>query len=127
MKLRLLSALLIFFSVLMAAPVAYAAPGTDASAVLGGGKDKEKKEKTGKGDKDDEEKNASMKKRKTYNPKKHARTSSKMARQSSAAKQKQIMYRAGVRNFFHKVFNSKPGKTRNFRSSRSRSRWNKGH
>ena len=80
MKLRLFSFLLICFSVLMAAPVAYAAPTTDSNAVLGGGKEKEKKEKTGKGDKDDEEKNASMKKRKAYNPKKHARTSSKMAR-----------------------------------------------
>lgn len=98
----------------------------DSDAALMKGGEKEKKEKKEKGEKGDDEANAKMNRRKAYNPKKAARTSAKMAKQSTATKQKQIMYRAGVRNFFHTTFNSKSGKYRNFRNTRSRNRWNKG-
>jgi hypothetical protein len=124
MKFKFTFSVICIFSLLMSAQVAFASTDFSLEALKGG--EKEKKEKKEKGEKGDEEANAKMNRRKTYNPKKHARSSAKLAKQSSASKQKQIMYRAGVRNFFHSTFNSKPGKYRNFRNTRSRNRWNKG-
>lgn len=93
--------------------------------LLGGGGDKEKKEKAGK-----EEKDKSMKDAKTSNasskPSKHARTSAKEAKYSAKFAQKQIIARAKVRNFFHNMFNTKYGKSVNFRSRNRRNRWSKG-
>lgn len=92
----------------------------------GGGDDKEKKEKGGKKEKDD-----SMKDAKTRDisskPQQHARYSAKTAKQTSRATQKQMMTRAKVRLFFHNTFNTKYGKPVNFRSTRARNRWSKGH
>jgi hypothetical protein len=95
----------------------------------GGGDDKEKKEKKEKGDK--KEKDESTKDAKTNSestkPSKHARASAKAAMQSAKFAQQQILARAKVRNFFHNMFNTKYGKPVNFRNTRSRNRWSKGH
>lgn len=98
-------------------------------AAIGGGDDKEKKEKKEKGDK--KEKDESTKDAKTNSestkPSQHARASAKAAIQSAKFTQQQIMARAKVRNFFHNMFNTKYGKPVNFRNTRARNNWSRGH
>ncbi len=128
-KLLVFLALTLFMSRVAAADAAQVAGLVAPSAVAGGGDDKEKKEKKEKGDK--KEKDESTKDAKTNSestkPSQHARASAKAAIQSAKFAQQQIMARAKVRNFFHSMFNTKYGKPVNFRNTRSRNRWSKGH
>ncbi|HHG85945.1 MAG TPA: hypothetical protein ENJ82_14455 [Bacteroidetes bacterium] len=55
-----------------------------------------------------------------------ARQSAKDARKAMKMKESQVMGRAKVRLFFHNTFNTKYGKSVNFRSKRQRRRWKKG-
>lgn len=73
----------------------------------GGGKDKTKKKVSSK-------------------PSSSAKKSAKGAIRAEKTKAKQIRARASVRHFFHRLFNAKPGKTRNFRKRSVRNRWKKG-
>ncbi len=92
----------------------------------GGGDDKEKKEKSGKKEKDESTKDAKTNSESTK-PSQHARASAKAAIQSAKFTQQQMMARAKVRNFFHNMFNTKYGKPVNFRNTRARNNWSKGH
>lgn len=97
------------------------------TAQLGGGGD-DKKEKGGKkekGDKEDEDDGQKAAKRK-FSPSKAARVSAKDARRNLKWKEQAIADRASVRNFFHKTFNTKYGKSVNFRNKHTRSRWRRG-
>lgn len=87
---------------------------TGLSEFDGGDPDKKKK-------KDDEEgeKKANTK----YKPHIAAKNSAKQARYSAKMKDKQIGYRAKVRNIYHSTFNRKHGKFINFRRSSARKRW----
>ena len=97
----------------------------------GGGDDKEKKGKGAKEKGGKKEKDASTKDAKTngesIKPSQHARASAKAAMQSAKVTQQQMMARAKVRNFFHNMFNTKYGKPVNFRNTRARNNWSKGH
>jgi nucleosome binding factor SPN SPT16 subunit len=105
---------------------AYAHNAQIANHLGGGGDDKEKKEKT-KGDKKDDSMKDAKTKSISSKPSQHARNSAKEARSSIKYTQKQMMARAKVRLFFHNMFNTKYGKPVNFRSTRARNRWSKGH
>jgi len=73
----------------------------------GGGKEKSKKKVSSK-------------------PSATARKSAKGAIRAEKTKAKQIQARASVRHFFHRLFNAKPGKARNFRKRSVRNRWKRG-
>ena len=76
------------------------------SQIVIGGKDKQKKV--------------------THKPYRSARYSAKAAKKSTKMLHGQVMERAKVRNYFHDVFNAKPGTVRNFNNPRTRKRYNKG-
>ncbi len=58
-----------------------------------------------------------------YKPHIAAKTSAKQAKYSAKMKDKEIDYRAKVRNIYHHTFNRKHGKPVNFRSKAARHRW----
>jgi Skp family chaperone for outer membrane proteins len=129
--------LLVLSLFLAVASTSFAASGLHAPAVSksdvtrslpggGGGDDKEKKEKGGRKEKDESTKDAKTNDASTK-PSQHARASAKAAKYSAKFTQQQIMGRAKVRLFFHNMFNTKYGKPVNFRNTRARNRWSKGH
>ena len=126
-KLLVVCALLLSVSPLAAIGKSLAFTDVHGFAQLpGGGDDKEKKEKTGKKEKDESTKDAKTNSESTK-PSQHARASAKAAIQSAKFTQQQMMARAKVRNFFHNMFNTKYGKPVNFRNTRARNHWSKGH
>jgi hypothetical protein len=108
------------------APASRNFDGLYAAQPGGGGDDKkEKGGKKEKGEKEDEEDGQKAAKRK-FSPSKAARVSAKDARRNLKWKEQAIRDRAIVRNFFHKTFNTKYGKSVNFRNKHTRSRWRRG-
>jgi hypothetical protein len=112
----------------IAAPAVSVHAPSHVTAGGGGGDDKPKKEKEkgGKKEKDESTKDAKTNSESTK-PSQHARASAKAAIQSAKFTQQQIMARAKVRNFFHNMFNTKYGKPVNFRNTRARNNWSRGH
>ena len=111
-KLILLAAIFGFSTLFLrsesaAAPVSDQGIFSSVNELPGGGENKKKNEK------------------KASKPSKLAKRSAKTAIAEAKHKEGMIMGRASVRNFFHKMFNTSPGKEVNFRSHRSRRKWKK--
>ena len=103
----------------MVLPLEASLPSSSVQVELEGPGDKEKKS-------DEKEEKTKIKKRK-FKPARSARRSAKNAKRMNRLKTNELAERARVRNFFHKTFNTKPGKPVNFRRRRQRNRWKRGH
>ncbi len=96
--------------------------GVNPAEVISGPGDKGKKKKKGK----DEDESTNKMSRKKHRPAKSARASVRNSKRALRMKESQLHSRAKVRNFFHKSFNTKVGRSVNFRKRRQRNRWKKG-